>query len=51
MLTITIIYLTLKVPITTAADDNFFFFYFSEETSLDFADDSHDMSRLVFSEK
>ena len=50
--------LTLKAPITTAANDNFFFFfyYLSEKTSLDIscessADNSHKISRLVFSEK
>ena len=48
------------MPVTTAADNNFFIicFYFSEKTSLEIfmwivclADDSHEMSRLVFSEK
>ena len=58
--------LTLKVPITTAADDNFFIFFiffffiffFFRETILDIscelsakADDSHEMLRLLFSEK
>ena len=50
--------LTLKAPITTKADDNFEFFFFSEENkSWHFmwivcqADDSHEISRLVFSEK
>ena len=43
--------LTLKAPVTTAADDNFFYlFFFSEKTNLDISDDSHEMSRLVFSE-
>ena len=47
-------HLTLKAPIKTAADDNFFL----EKTRLDIscessalADDSHEMSRLAFSEK
>ena len=52
--------LTLKVPITTVAGNNFslFFFYFSEKTSLEILCElsawqtiSHEMSRLVFSEK
>ena len=48
--------LTFKVPITTAADDiffyflfYFFFFYFQGKQVL--ADNSHEMSRLIFSEK
>ena len=52
--------LTLKAPITTAADNNFlfsFFLFFRENKSWHFmwiicqADNSHEMSRLVFSEK
>ena len=51
--------LTLKAPITTAADDSqkYFFFIFQRKQVLAFhvnrlpADDSHEMSRLVFSEK
>ena len=48
----------LKVPITTAADNILkYFFNFSMKTSLDIscescqADDSHEISRLVFFEK
>ena len=46
-----------KSAIKTAADDNFLFIYFfSEKTSLDIscelsACNSHEMSRLIFSEK
>ena len=50
--------LTLKAPITTKADNNFYFFYFLKKTSLNIscessalADDSHEMSRLFFSER
>ena len=44
--------LTFKAPVITTADDNFFFFFFQRKQILTFqADDSHEMSRLVFSEK
>ena len=47
-------YLTLKVTITTAADDILIFLNFSKKishnTSCDLADDSHELSRLVFFE-
>ena len=52
--------LTLKVPVTNAADEKFDFFnLFSEQISLDIlcessawqADDSHEISKLIFSEK
>ena len=51
--------LTLKAPITTAADDilKYIFLNFSKKTSRYFmwivclADDSHEISRLVFFEK
>ena len=48
-----LITLTLKAPNTTAADDNFFFFFFERKFMwiVCLADDSHEMSRLVFSEK
>ena len=51
--------LTLKAPITTGADDilKYIFFNFSKKISLDIscessaqADDSHEISRLVFFE-
>ena len=50
---------TLKAPLTTAANDNsfIFFLFFRENKSWHFmwivcsADDSHEISRLVFSEK
>ena len=50
-------FLTLKVPITTSADDMFNFFFFIDNKSWYFmwitcqADDSHEMSRLIFNEK
>ena len=50
--------LTLKVPITTAVDDilKFFFLIFQRKQVVIFhvnhlADDSHEISRLVFFEK
>ena len=48
--------LTIKVPITSAADEVLiFFFFFFKENSLDIsvcqADDSHEISRLLFFEK
>ena len=45
---------TLKAPITTAADDIlkfFFFLFFKENKSWFLADDSHEISRLVFFDK
>ena len=60
--TCTVITLTLKVPIMTAADDTFHcfvFFFFIENKSWHYmwiicecqADDSHEMSWLIFSKK
>ena len=57
--TLYMIQLTLKSPITTKGDDNFdFFFLISDENKSWYfmwivcqEDDSHEISRLVFSEK
>ena len=49
--------LSLKTPITTATEDTFFNFFIENKLTFHvnrlfgLADDSHEMSRLIFTEK